>query len=90
MEVAPGEVAMIPRGVRFSVHLLTQQPAGTAAAASSASAAASSSSSAHGSGAGDAPAGSAAAQCIGARGYVLEVFQGMFALPDLGPIGEQA
>jgi homogentisate 1,2-dioxygenase len=24
-----------------------------------------------------------------ARGYVLEVFQGHFVLPDLGPIGEQ-
>ena len=26
--------------------------------------------------------------CTAARGYVLEVFQGHFQLPDLGPIGE--
>ncbi len=47
LEVAPGEIVVVPRGVRFSVAL----PAGPA------------------------------------RGYVLEVFQGAFRLPDLGPIG---
>jgi homogentisate 1,2-dioxygenase len=47
MEVTPGEVVVVPRGVRFSVVLLDGV----------------------------------------ARGYVLEVFQGHFTLPDLGPIG---
>eukprot|EP00775_Hariotina_reticulata_P013327 gene13327-13456_t len=47
MEVSPGEVVVVPRGVRFSVVLLDGA----------------------------------------ARGYVLEVFQGHFTLPDLGPIG---
>lgn len=47
LEVAPGEVVVVQRGIRFSVDLL------------------------------DGPA----------RGYVLEVFQGHFTLPDLGPIG---
>jgi hypothetical protein len=49
LEVSPGQVAVVPRGIRFSVALLD----GTA------------------------------------RGYVLEIFQGHFCLPDLGPIGEQ-
>lgn len=49
LEVAPGEIVVVPRGVRFNVSLM------------------------------DGPA----------RGYVLEVFQGHFVLPDLGPIGEQ-
>jgi homogentisate 1,2-dioxygenase len=48
LEVSPGEVVVVPRGVRFNVTLM-------------------------GDGA--------------ARGYVLEVFQGHFVLPDLGPIG---
>jgi homogentisate 1,2-dioxygenase len=48
LEVAPGEIAVVPRGIRFSVALLDGA----------------------------------------ARGYVLEVFQGHFCLPDLGPIGE--
>jgi homogentisate 1,2-dioxygenase len=48
LEASPGEIAVIPRGVRFSVSLLDGN----------------------------------------ARGYVLEVFQGHFCLPDLGPIGE--
>ncbi len=47
MDVAPGEVCVVQRGLRFAVAL----------------------------------AGGAA------RGYVLEVFGGHFALPDLGPIG---
>lgn len=47
MLVSPGEIAVIQRGMRFSVDLL------------------------HGP----------------ARGYVLEVFNGHFRLPDLGPIG---
>jgi homogentisate 1,2-dioxygenase len=47
--VSPGEVVVVPRGVRFNVTLM-------------------------GDGA--------------ARGYVLEVFQGHFVLPDLGPIGK--
>lgn len=45
--VRPMEVAVIPRGVRFAVHL----PAGPA------------------------------------RGYALELYEGHFALPELGPIG---
>lgn len=49
LEVAPGEIVVVPRGIRFNVSLM------------------------------DGPA----------RGYVLEVFQGHFVLPDLGPIGEQ-
>jgi homogentisate 1,2-dioxygenase len=48
LEASPGEIAVIPRGVRFAVSLLDGN----------------------------------------ARGYVLEVFQGHFCLPDLGPIGE--
>jgi homogentisate 1,2-dioxygenase len=48
LEASPGEIAVIPRGVRFSVSLLDGN----------------------------------------ARGYVLEVFQGHFCLPDLGLIGE--
>jgi homogentisate 1,2-dioxygenase len=47
LDVAPGEVVVVQRGIRFSVGLT------------------------------DGPA----------RGYVLEVFQGHFTLPDLGPIG---
>ncbi|KIZ00241.1 homogentisate 1,2-dioxygenase [Monoraphidium neglectum] len=47
LEVAPREVVVVQRGIRFSVELL------------------------------DGPA----------RGYVLEIFQGHFTLPDLGPIG---
>lgn len=47
LEVCPGEVVVVPRGVRFSVALMDGA----------------------------------------ARGYVLEVFQGHFTLPDLGPIG---
>lgn len=47
LEVSPGEIAIIPRGIRFSVALMDGN----------------------------------------ARGYVLEVFQGHFCLPDLGPIG---
>jgi homogentisate 1,2-dioxygenase len=48
MAVAPGEICVVQRGIRFSVALP------------------------------DGPA----------RGYVLEVFEGHFTLPDLGPIGE--
>ena len=47
LEVAPGEICVIQRGMRFSVDLAEGR----------------------------------------ARGYVLEVFGGHFALPDLGPIG---
>lgn len=47
LEVSPGEVVVVPRGVRFTVALMDGA----------------------------------------ARGYVLEVFQGHFVLPDLGPIG---
>ncbi|GFR40186.1 hypothetical protein Agub_g745 [Astrephomene gubernaculifera] len=47
LDVAPGEVAVVPRGVRFAVELHAEA----------------------------------------ARGYVLETFQGHFALPELGPIG---
>lgn len=47
LEVSPGEILVVPRGVRFAVELLDGA----------------------------------------ARGYVLEVFQGHFELPDLGPIG---
>lgn len=111
MEVSPGEVAMIPRGIRFSVHLIgkgaldqQQQAASSsnthtstgqgdhgvgsdlhgASTASSGDTISSGAAAANGSGNGSAP-GSAG---LGARGYVLEVFQGMFTLPDLGPIGE--
>lgn len=48
LEVSPGEVVVVPRGIRFNVTLMDGA----------------------------------------ARGYVLEVFQGHFVLPDLGPIGE--
>ncbi|KLU81970.1 homogentisate 1,2-dioxygenase [Magnaporthiopsis poae ATCC 64411] len=47
--VRPGEIAMVPRGMRFQVLL----PEGTSPA----------------------------------RGYALELYQGHFALPELGPIG---
>ncbi|KAI8467072.1 MAG: homogentisate 1,2-dioxygenase-domain-containing protein [Monoraphidium minutum] len=47
LEVAPREIAVVQRGIRFAVELM------------------------------DGPA----------RGYVLEIFQGRFTLPDLGPIG---
>lgn len=49
LEVSPGEVVVVPRGIRFAVALMDGA----------------------------------------ARGYVLEVFQGHFVLPDLGPIGER-
>ncbi len=49
LDVAPTEIAVVQRGIRFSVELMEEG--------------------------------------VGARGYVLEVFQGHFVLPDLGPIG---
>ena len=52
LEVAPQEIAVIPRGVKFTVGAPLDPPIGG-----------------------------------GARGYVLEVFDGHFALPELGPIG---
>lgn len=48
LEVAPTEICVIQRGIRFSVDLMEGEAA---------------------------------------RGYVLEVFEGHFTLPDLGPIG---
>lgn len=45
--MSPGEIIVVPRGIRFNVTLMDGA----------------------------------------ARGYVLEVFQGHFVLPDLGPIG---
>ena len=47
LEVKPGEIFVIQRGIRFSVDLLGEV----------------------------------------ARGYILEIFEGHFTLPDLGPIG---
>ena len=78
MEVAPGEICVIPRGVRFSVALSPPWATGGGAPTPSPTPA-------HGSTA--EPAG---AESDGARGYVLEVFQGFFTLPDLGPIGMYA
>lgn len=49
MAVAPNEIAVVPRNIRFSVEL--------------------------------------ADECKPVRGYLLEVFNGHFELPDLGPIG---
>lgn len=49
MNIVPGEIAVVQRGIRFQVSLL---------------------------------------DCSWARGYVLEVFNGHFTLPELGPIGE--
>lgn len=46
MHVAPGEIAVVPRGIRFAVNVTGPT-----------------------------------------RGYVLEIFDGHFILPDLGPIG---
>ena len=48
--VAPGEIIVIQRGIRFKVELLQSQAA---------------------------------------RGYILEVYNGHFVLPELGPIGAQ-
>ena len=48
LEVTPGEIVVIQRGIKFQVELL---------------------------------------DCKAARGYVLEVYNGHFALPELGPIG---
>ena len=50
LEVRPGEIAVVQRGIRFQVALL---------------------------------------DCPAARGYLLEVFNGHFVLPDLGLIGVQ-
>ncbi len=56
MRVAPGEICVVQRGMRFSVDLAPTPGAPP----------------------GEGPL---------ARGYVLEIFEGHFALPDLGPIG---
>lgn len=48
MEVAPGEICVIQRGMRFSIGLKSNEPI---------------------------------------RGYILEIFEGHFKLPDLGVIG---
>lgn len=47
LQVDPGEIVVVQRGIKFSVQLLSEQ----------------------------------------VRGYILEVFDGHFELPDLGPIG---
>ena len=52
MRVAPGEICVLPRGLRFAVDRWPGAPTGE-----------------------------------WHRGYILEVFEGHFRLPDLGPIG---
>ena len=52
MEVCPGEVCVIPRGIVFTVNILKEDD-----------------------------------DKDFARGYMLEIFRGHFALPELGPIG---
>lgn len=51
LEVVPGEIAVIQRGIKFKVGLVN---------------------------------------CSAARGYILEVYNGHFVLPELGPIGVQS
>ena len=63
MLVRPLEICVIPRGVRFQVHLLASPSPSSAEG--------------RGKSGGDAAA----------RGYVLELYQGHFQLPELGPIG---
>lgn len=50
LSVAPNEIAVVPRGIRFSVQL--------------------------------------AEGSTQSRGYVMEVYNSRFELPDLGPIGK--
>ena len=51
LEVVPGEIAVVQRGIKFKVGLV---------------------------------------KCSAARGYILEVYNGHFVLPELGPIGVQS
>jgi homogentisate 1,2-dioxygenase len=71
MEVPPGEIAVVQRGIRFAVALDHETRAQEATADSHAA-----NGQTRTSGGG-----------VGARGYILEVFNGHFTLPDLGPIG---
>lgn len=75
MRLAPGECAVMPRGIRFAVFMDRNGNSGNGAA--------------DGNAVGYVSAGldneSENADC--ARGFVLEVFNGHFELPDLGPIG---
>ncbi|KAF5830236.1 RmlC-like cupin domain-containing protein [Dunaliella salina] len=83
LEVAPSEIAVIGRGMRFAVELLpgpgpdAASPSRPSSMDSTASQPASSQS----------LAGSNGKSSLAARGYILEVFSGHFQLPDLGPIG---
>jgi homogentisate 1,2-dioxygenase len=61
LRVAPGEIFVVQRGIRFSVDLVDEE---------------------EGQGQQQQSQG-----VVGARGYVLEIFQGTFELPNLGPIG---
>lgn len=65
MSVAPTEIAVIQRGMRFSVALDEASCNGAANGA----------------------VGNGTNHRQGARGYILEIFQGHFQLPELGPIG---
>lgn len=65
MEVEPCEIAVIQRGIRFSVAIKEEDKSGN-------------------SNNGTVPSPTSSQP---ARGYVLEIYNGHFQLPDLGPIG---
>ena len=71
MRVSPGEICVLPRGLRFSVDRWATQDGDREGAAE------------------DDGASRSETEASGGwhRGYILEVFEGHFRLPDLGPIG---
>jgi homogentisate 1,2-dioxygenase len=68
LRVAPGEIFVVQRGIRFSVGIEEEGDD-------------------EGGGGQDSGNTTTPDDPFGARGYVLEVFQGGFELPNLGPIG---
>ena len=73
MVVSPGEIAVIPAGIRFSVALKGEERGGGSRG--------------EGGGGGEERNEKKKELPKGARGYVLEVFGTHFVLPELGPIG---
>jgi homogentisate 1,2-dioxygenase len=70
--VQPTEIAVLPRGVKFSVQLQFEEASSSSQPSSSSSSSSSQ------------PSSSSPDFC---RGYVLEVYKGHFELPALGPLG---